>query len=300
MANQSRRDFLKTAGLIGLTVAGANNVTKAQSKSELEERRMGVLVDTTACIGCRSCEWACKEAHNLPNKPLDWYHENREILKTKRRPDVTSLTVVNEYEKKAEYELPIDVKVQCMHCEDPACVASCIVHAFTKHENGPVTWDGARCIGCRYCMVACPFQIPTFEYGKAIQPDIMKCDFCFDRTRKGLLPACVEVCPVEALTYGKREEVLLLAKSKIKEFPERYVNHVYGEYEVGGTSWVYLAGVGFNKLDFPKLGDEPAPGVSREIQHGLFRYFVPPVALYVLLGGIMWISKKKINEEEEE
>jgi len=300
MRKQNRREFLKFSAAMGISLTGLSSELKAESKAELEEKRYAVLVDTTVCIGCRSCEWACKEAHNLPTKPLNWYHENRKVFEKERRPDVKSLTVVNKFKVEREFGLPTYVKAQCMHCEDPACVASCIVHAFTKQENGAVTWNTDRCIGCRYCMVACPFQIPAFQYSKAIQPDIMKCDFCYERTSKGLLPACVDVCPAEALTYGKREEIILLAKSRIKEFPEKYINHIYGEYEVGGTSWMYLASDNFKKLDFPQLGDEPAPGVSREIQHGLFRYFVPPVALYALLGGIMWISRNKINEEEKE
>lgn len=298
MANQDRRDFLKsiTAFGIGLSAIGSKSRAAEVIKAHPEDR-MGVLVDTTVCIGCRSCEWACKMAHNIPTEPLESYQTNRSIYKISRRPDENALTVVNEFETPIR-NLPIDVKVQCMHCEDPACVASCIVHAFTKHKDGTVTWDGDKCIGCRYCMVACPFQIPAFEFDKAIEPNILKCDFCFERTSKGQLPACVEVCPAEAITYGKREQLLQIAKTRIKNNPEKYVDHIYGEYEVGGTSWLYLAPEEFSKLDFPVLGEEPAPGVSKQIQHGLFRYFVPPIALYTLLGGIMWISKKREDDSE--
>ena len=260
---------------------------------------MGVLVDTTVCVGCRNCEWACKDAHNLPAGDIETY-EDRKILESKRRPDTTALTVVNEYSHGKNSSLPIDVKVQCMHCDHPACVSACIVGAFTKHENGSVTWDTDKCIGCRYCMAACPFQVPAFEYDKAINPLIMKCDFCFDRTKEGKLPACVSICPVEALTYGKRNELVMIAKERIKRNPDRYVDHVFGETEVGGTSWMYLASKDFVELDFPKLGKNPAPGVSESIQHGIFAYFVPPVSLYALLGGIMWISKRRKELDEED
>lgn len=298
MSGKNRRDFLKSTALIGAGVAGLTTTAKAGPQNILSEDRMGVLVDTTVCIGCRNCEWACKDAHNLEAGNLEEY-ENRKRLETKRRPDHTALTVVNEYSHGKNSSLPVDVKVQCMHCDHPACVSACIVGAFSKHENGSVTWDTDMCIGCRYCMAACPFQVPAFEYDKAINPKIMKCDFCFDRTKEGKLPACVSICPVEALTYGNRTELVRIAKERIKKNPDRYVDHVFGETEVGGTSWMYLASKDFVELDFPKLGKNPAPGVSESIQHGIFAYFVPPVSLYALLGGIMWITKRRKELDEE-
>jgi formate dehydrogenase iron-sulfur subunit len=299
MSGKSRRDFLKKSITIGSIATGLSTSTaKAGPKNILSEDRMGVLVDTTVCVGCRNCEWACKDAHNLPAGNLDSY-EDRKILETKRRPDQTALTVVNEYPKGKHSNLPIDVKVQCMHCDHPACVSACIVGAFSKQENGSVIWDTDMCIGCRYCMAACPFQIPAFEYDKAINPLIMKCDFCFNRTKDGKLPACVNICPVEALTYGPRTELIKIARNRIKRNPNRYVNHILGEYEIGGTSWMYLASDDFKELDFPQLGKNPAPGVSESIQHGIFAYFIPPVSLYALLGGIMWISKRRKELDEE-
>ncbi len=300
MANQSRRDFLKTSALIGTGIAGlSSSKVKAAPKNVLSEDRMGVLVDTTVCIGCRKCEWACKTAHDIPTQPIEAY-DDRSVFNNMRRPNDKALTVVNEYPGVDSTSLPIDVKVQCMHCDHPACVSACIVGAFSKQENGSVIWDTNKCIGCRYCMVACPFQIPAFEFDKAIQPEIRKCDFCFERTAKGQLPACVEICPMEVLTYGKREELVRIAHDRINLYPDRYVNHVFGETEVGGTSWMYLASKDFAELQFPKLGKNPAPGVSETIQHGIFAYFVPPIALYALLGGVMWLNKSRKHKEEEE
>jgi len=298
MAKQNRRDFLKTAAIAGTAISGLSTKSaKAAPKDILSEDRMGVLVDTTVCIGCRNCEWACKTAHNMSTQSQDKYSD-RTVLKEMRRPDENALTVVNEYPNPQSTEIPTDVKVQCMHCDHPACVSACIVGAFSKHENGSVTWDTTRCIGCRYCMVACPFQVPAFQFDKALNPQIKKCDFCFERTKVGKLPACVDICPVEALTYGNRNDLIKIARERIRRNPEKYVNHIFGEYEVGGTSWLYLANQDFSKLQFPKLGDKPAPGVSESIQHGIFAYFVPPVSLYALLGGLMWITKRK-NELEE-
>lgn len=292
MKKTNRRDFLKGAAAIGAVGVGLSATAKASSSNVLSEDRMGVLVDTTACIGCRHCEWACRSSHGLPAGELNDY-QNREVFKELRRPDETALTVVNEFKNENDPYAPIAVKVQCMHCDHPACASACIVGAFTKNENGAVTWDTGKCIGCRYCMVACPFQVPAFEYEKAMGSDILKCDFCFERTKEGQLPACVEICPMEALIYGTRSEVIKTAREKIALYPERYKNHILGEKEVGGTSWVYIGSKDMTKLGFPKLKHATAPGVSESIQHGLFSYFVPPIALYSLLGGIMWLTKKR-------
>jgi len=299
MKNISRRSFFKNSVLISAAALSSSSTAKAASNEPLSEERFGVLVDTTVCIGCRRCEWACKDAHQLENQPVHSY-DNRSVLQTKRRPDEKALTVVNEYENLKDNSKPIDVKVQCMHCDHPACVSACIVSAFKKKENGAVIWNGSRCIGCRYCMVACPFQIPAYEYNKAVEPEVKKCDFCYDRLLKDKLPACVEICPAEAITFGKRIDLIGVARNKLKLYPERYFHHVFGESEVGGTSWLYLAGRNFEEIGFPKLGKSPAPGVSESIQHGLFAYFVPPIALYALLGGIMWLNKRKEHSETED
>jgi Fe-S-cluster-containing dehydrogenase component len=294
MKAHNRRTFLKTAAIAGTAAAGISTA-KSAPKNVLSPDRMGVLVDTTVCVGCRNCEWACKSAHNLPTLPPATY-EDRSVFGQMRRPSESALTVVNEYANPKAPDLPIDVKVQCMHCDHPACVSACIVGAFSKEENGAVIWDTDKCIGCRYCMAACPFQVPAFEYGKAIQPEIRKCDFCFNRTRENLLPACVDICPVEALTYGTRSELIRTARQRLATYPDRYVSHIYGENEVGGTSWMYLAGRDFTELQFPAFGVNPAPGVSEAIQHGIFAYFMPPVALYAILGAMMWMTKTHKDE----
>jgi len=296
MTNLTRRSFFKISALLGAVASGSKSV-HAGSKNILSEDRMGVLVDTTVCIGCRNCEWACKNAHGLPTEPVDSY-ENRSVFQNQRRPDATALTVVNQFSS-AKADKPIFAKVQCMHCDQPACVSACIVAAFSKEETGAVVWNTDKCIGCRYCMVACPFQVPAFEYAVALKPNILKCDFCISRTTQGGRPACVEICPVEALTYGPRAELIRVARERIKKHPERYVNRIYGETEVGGTSWLYLSGQDFKELNFPTLGKNPAPGVSESIQHGIFAYFVPPVSLYALLGGLMWIFKNRKSSESE-
>jgi len=298
MGQHSRRDFLKKTGILGVALAGAApREALASTKLIISEDRMGVLVDTNYCIGCRRCEHACKASHDMPAGDVKDYAD-RSVFAKMRRPHDKALTIVNEYENPGGYK-PVDVKIQCMHCDHPACLSACIVGAFSKKESGAVVYDPAICMGCRYCMVACPFQIPAYEYGNALTPKVKKCDFCFTRTEQGLLPACVEACPVEALVYGKRRELLSLAEERVEDNPDDYYNYTYGKNEVGGTSWLYLNPKEPSKLDFPELKHDPAPGVSESIQHGIFAYFVPPIALYALLGGIMWVSKNRETEEEK-
>jgi ferredoxin len=177
-----------------------------------------------------------------------------------------------------------------MHCSDPSCVSACIVGALTKQENGAVIYDAAKCIGCRYCMVACPFQVPAYEYMNAFTPQVRKCTFCYQYVKKGGLPACAQVCPREVMTFGKRKDLLRLARWKMKNNPGRYVNHIFGEHEVGGTSWLYLASEPFETIGFPKVGVKAPPRLTESIQHGLFQYFAAPIILFATLGGIMGIT----------
>lgn len=289
MMQLSRRNFFK---LTGTAVTGAALLSggKAEAATQPSEDAMGCLVDTTECIGCRKCEEACNERHGLaaPNESF----EEMAVLENLRRPDEKSYTVINKYYPKnigslTWRKLPSFVKFQCMHCNDPACVSACIVGALTKQPEGPVIYDKNKCIGCRYCMVACPFQIPAYEYNNALTPEVRKCTFCFNYLKKGKLPACVQVCPKEVLTFGKRSDLLDLARWKMKKNPGKYVDHIYGEKEVGGTSWLYLANEPFEKIGFPLLDEKAPPRLTEAIQHTLFKFFAAPIALFSILGITM-------------
>ncbi len=297
MKDLNRRDFFKTV-TFGVAVGTLGAASVKGADKVLSENRVGVLVDTEACVGCRLCEFACKEAHSMPTEPLESYYDTS-VFKKYRRPDKSALTVVNQFENEKNPLLPINFKVQCMHCERPACVSACIVGAFTKKEDGSVVWDTDKCIGCRYCMVACPFQIPTYDYDVAIDPLIRKCDLCEERRKTEKLPACVDICPNEALIFGKRVDLVQIAKNRIKRKSDTYISHIYGENEVGGTAWMYIASKSFDKLKMPTLTASPAPGISESIQHGIFAYFVPPVTIYALLGLMMWITKRRKTEEKQ-
>ena len=190
---------------------------------------------------------------------------------------------------------PTFVKANCFHCNNPACVSACIVGAFRKLEDGPVVYDAWKCMGCRYCMVACPFQIPTYEYDNVLTPQVRKCTLCANEgnPNKGGVPACVRTCPKECMTYGPRSELLARAHQLIEQHPDIYNDHVYGEHEVGGTSWLYLGPKEkpFTDLGFIELDHAPPPLRTERIQHGVFKYFVPPLAWYGLLGAVMWVAR---------
>ncbi len=254
----------------------------------------GVLVDTTLCVGCRSCEQACNEVNkDLPRKPPEHF-KDLSILEQKRRMDYSTYTIVNRYHNLAEAEQkPVYAKFQCMHCLRPACASACIVGAFSRESTGAVQYDSWKCIGCRYCMAACPFQVPAYEYKNAFTPKVRKCTYCQLRISVGGLPACVQACPMEVMTFGPRDALLRDARIKLAAYPERYVQHIYGEHEVGGTSWLYLSSLPFEQIGLPKLGYHPAPGYTEPIQPAIFKYFLPPIGLYSLLGGIMWFCNNR-------
>jgi len=287
----SRRGFFKIMGVSSLALAVKPASVSASTKTGGRQDTYGCLVDTTLCVGCRKCEQACNRRNDLP-QPQESFEELT-VLENERRMDEHTYTVVNKYYPRNIGTLtwrtqPTFVKFQCMHCTDPSCVSACIVGALTKQSNGAVIYDAGKCIGCRYCMVACPFQVPAYEYHNPLTPEIRKCTFCFPQIKEGGLPACAQVCPREVITFGKKADLLRLAKWKIKSKPGKYVNHIYGEHEVGGTSWMYLASEPFENIGFPKLGQEAPPRLTEAIQHGLFQYFAAPVILYTVLGGIMW------------
>jgi formate dehydrogenase iron-sulfur subunit len=255
----------------------------------------GILSDLTRCIGCRRCEAACNKANNLPPPAVPF--DDRSVFAEERRPDAGAYTVVNRYEG-PQTGRPVYVKRQCMHCEEPACASACIVGALKKTPEGPVIWDGDVCIGCRYCMSACPFYIPAFEYFNPTSPRIQKCFMCYQRLSEGELPACVAECPMEALTFGRRSELLELARERIRKEPGGYIDHIYGEHEAGGTDWLYISGVPFEELGFPaNLETTPYP----ELSYG-FLSFVPVVlvAWPALFGGIYLMSKGQEQEAEGE
>jgi Fe-S-cluster-containing dehydrogenase component len=297
--DSTRRGFLKTLGAAGAatgaTALTASNQARAWT-SDAPDNPNACLVDLTRCIGCRLCEQACAEENGLPGPDPGLGEET--AFENKRWMDEDHFTVVNRYFTgkldKDHNPVPTYVKRQCMHCQDPACASACVTGALSKDPNGAVHYDVTKCIGCRYCMVACPFEVPAYEYDSPLTPRVRKCTFCFDRVgKKGKMPACAAACPMEAITFGKRKDLLDDAHQRIRENPARYMDHVYGEEEAGGTCWMYVSGERFSKLGFAQVSTQPVPKLTETIQHSLFSYLWSPILLFGILGGIMAYTSRK-------
>jgi formate dehydrogenase iron-sulfur subunit len=290
--SMDRRTLLKGAAVVGAGAAAsaASTAEASSAHATVPLDAVGMLYDSTRCIGCRACVTACKTANNLPGNiydpPNDLNGETKNIIKL--------------YEADGERSY---MKQQCMHCIDPGCANACMIGAFKKRELGIVTWDPDRCIGCRYCQIACPYDVPKFQWNTPV-PKIVKCELCnfiivdpqTGGYKEGTQTACCQACPKEAVIFGKYEDLLADARQRIADHPERYYPkgdpQIFGDTEGGGTQVLYLAGVDFEKLGLPALGDEGVASLARNIQHGIYKGFVAPVALYGILGAVLWRNRR--------
>ena len=257
----SRRDLLKGmgAGAVALatatSLAGQSAQAGATDSTTDSEDAWGMLIDLTRCTGCQSCALACKEANARPHPqrvPIS--------LDSDAYSFVEERAVLNEMGDPEKHY----VKRQCMHCLHPACASACTVGALRKTAEGPVIYDSSKCIGCRYCQYACPFNVPVYEWENPLGL-IHKCQMCISRLQNDEMPACVDACPNGAIRFGKRRQLLAQAHAQLESNPGRYVDHVYGEHEVGGTSVLYLSPIPFTQLGFPELGSEPIPRYAEAV-----------------------------------
>lgn len=278
----NRREFLK---LTGFGMAGTLTVpNKVLSPSKVDDahNHVAMLYDATKCIGCHACTNACRDWNEtlVEKDPTGLYDAPLDL-------SGDTWTLIRLFQGEGEYSF---VKRQCMHCVHPACVSACPVQALKKLNTGPVVYDSERCIGCRYCMFACPFGVPCFEWDET-SPVISKCTFCNDRLADDLGPNCAEWCPTGALIWGRRDQLLAEAEERLAANSDRYVNHIYGKDDVGGTSVLYLSSVPFENIGLPDLGTEPMPELSDQVVA-----VVTPVALLAVAGlmsGVYWASKRR-------
>jgi Fe-S-cluster-containing dehydrogenase component len=297
--NISRRGALKVAAFGAATATGARKA-EAREKKTAPADATGMLYDATLCIGCKACVAACRDANDLELEANSVLYDDPQDL------TANTCNIIKFYDGEDQQSF---VKQQCMHCIDPACAAACMMGSFQKRQNGIVTWKPDRCIGCRYCQVACPFSIPKFEWNSAL-PAMVKCQMCLAKagtTEAGQLnevgqPACTEVCPRHAVIYGPYEELKAEALRRIADEPDRYEDHVYGLDEAGGTQVLYLTarGVPFSKLGLPELGPEPVPALPVGLQHTIYKGFVAPVAVYGIVAGLVWRARRQQDEAGEE
>ncbi len=233
-----------------------------------------ILYDSTQCVGCRACEDGCAKRWNLP------YNET---IAKEEQISAHKLTTVETYGERYSRKL-------CMHCADPACVSVCPVAALQKTELGAVVYDQDRCMGCRYCMLACAYQVPSYEWDSRL-PRVKKCDMCYERQRSGKPTACSEACPTGATITGNRDALIAEARKRIAEKPGDYYPRIYGINEVGGTSVLMLSAVPFEKLGMKtNLPTEPLPNLT----WGVLSHVPDVVTLgSVLLGGVWWITHRR-------
>jgi len=285
----NRRSFLKTVGVAGAVAMGSSERAGASSESGGIEG-YAILVDTTRCVGCRNCETVCAETNGLPEPDV----MDDSVLEAVRKTDEKQWSVINRFDTDAG---EVFVKRQCMHCVQPACASACLTKAMKKTDEGPVVWRGNKCMGCRFCMVSCPFDMPKFEYASA-NPKIQKCRMCWERLKEGQLPACVENCPAEALTFGKRSEMITEARKRIVEDSDTYYDQIYGEHEVGGTGFLYLSPVPFEQIGFrTDLGNVAYPLLTQDFLYGV------PIVLTLWPAFLLALSnatKSKSESEETE
>ena len=318
---ESRRDFLRGVVAGGVAV-GATAVTTCAEARDTQHRpaeALGLLYDSTLCVGCKACVAACKQVNgNAPefstddklwDTPLDTSGHTFNLIKMYR--DGTMET------KDAEVNGYAFMKTSCMHCADPSCVSACPVSAMTKDAvTGIVSYDPAACVGCRYCVVACPFGIPKYQYDSPTGK-IGKCELCRHRYKDGHYSACAEVCPTGATLYGKTSDLLAEAKRRlalkpgtVTKFPRgridgpdhsveapvgQYVQHVYGETEYGGTQVLKLSAVNFQKMGMPDLPPSSSAATSETLQHSLYGGLVLPIAV---LGALTYVAKRNVHDED--
>jgi len=311
----TRRNMLKglAGGAGAVAAASIASPAEARGNHPMPEHALGLLYDGTLCIGCRACISACKSANGMPaehtaleigdywDAPLDISGQTLNVIKAFREG--------NALHKDQAVDGFAFTKVSCMHCNDPSCVSACPVSAMRKDPvTGIVSYDVDACIGCRYCVAACPFNIPQSTYDSPIAK-ISKCQLCAHRLPAGKYAACAEVCPTGATLFGPVAELqqevarrraltpgtkTLFPRGKIggtdtyAGVASTYVDHTYGAKEIGGTQVLHLSGVPFELLGKPALPDESPASISESVQHAIYKHLLAPLGFLGALAVVAW------------
>ncbi len=318
-----RRDFLKAAAG-GATALCSASVAQARPNLEPAKNAVGMLFDSTLCVGCKACVAKCKEVNNMP--PV--IEGDNRAWDSARDLSGDTLNVIKVYKngtaevKDAQVNGFCFEKRSCMHCVDPGCVSVCPVTAMRRDSlTGIVTHHPDVCIGCRNCMVGCPYNVPQFEYNDAFG-QIQKCQMCnqvgVERIDKGQMTGCAEVCPTGATLFGSRKALLAEAKRRMLLKPGEFYNyprgdiskpysyhekavptyqqHVWGEKEAGGTNVMHISAVAFDKLGMPPLGERSAASIAEGVQHTLYNYMALPA---IALAGLTYVVRRNTDDDDE-
>lgn len=329
MSEVNRRGFLRGAGLSAAAAAaavpGEAAAGIARPPKEISPQAVGILYDSTLCIGCKACVAACKAANNMPaDIPAELTSWNENTWDTPEDLSGRTLNVIKVYRngtaerKDREIDGFAFVKRQCLHCVDPSCVSVCPVSAMRKDPvSGVVTYDPNACIGCRYCVFGCPFGVPQYDLNNPFGK-IAKCQFCNHLQKQGKIPACCDVCPTGASLFGPVKELeqeatrrLSMAPGTPYEFPRgkigggrpvnaaaipAYVKGAYGEHEAGGTQVRYLAGVPFARLGLPTVGRQSPATLTEGMQHTIYHWFIAPVVAFL---GFAFLARRSMGQRPD-
>ncbi len=316
-----RREFIKGAvGSLALATASGAGIANARTVQALPPGAVGILYDSTLCVGCNACMAACKKANDMVPEPVDnpgtW--DNPQDLSASTLNVIKKATVGTGETKDSPSDGYAFIKRQCLHCIDPSCVTACPVSALTKdEETGIVHYNKNACIGCRYCQVACPYNIPKFEWDDPY-PEIVKCQLCSHLIEKGGISACCSVCPTGASLFGPVEELIEESRRRLQMKPGKtysfpvgsidsgethsfeaphYIRHVYGLEELGGTQVMYMSAMPYKEFGLPAFPKESFVSMASGIQYAIYKGMVYP--LVVLAGLVVMVKKNKKSEQAE-
>jgi Fe-S-cluster-containing dehydrogenase component len=333
-----RRDFLRSMAAGGAAAAGVTSSADEAAAlqrlpKEMPPNAVGLLYDSTLCIGCKACVAGCKAANGmLAEISADQRAWNPGTWDTPKGLSGRTLNTILVYldgaieQKDREDNGFAFVKRQCLHCVDASCVSCCPVSAMIKDpETGVVLNDTDRCIGCRYCVYACPFQVPKYEFDNALGR-ILKCELCRHRLADGELPGCVQSCPTGATLFGRVEDLrreayrrLALKPGDTYNYPRgdlngrygrpepphekvvtaAYLPELYGDKVLGGTQCLYVSAVPFDKLGLP-YGNVPDHAYASEtegLQHTLYRWMMAPA---IVLGALIYFARRTAATYDQE
>lgn len=319
-----RRDFLKAAAGGAVSTLCTAGVAEARPNLEPAQNAVGMLYDATLCVGCKACVAKCKKVNDMPPEVSDTQQswDDARDLSDKTLNVIKVYTSGKGVNKDQEQDGYCFEKRSCMHCVDPGCVSVCPVTAMRHDkETGIVSYHAEACIGCRNCMVGCPYNVPQFEYDNPFG-QIQKCQMCnqagVERIDNGQMTGCAEACPTGATLFGPREMLLDEAKRRLtlkpgeiynyprgdlsnpsapheKKVP-KYQQHVWGEKEAGGTNVLHISAIPFDKLGMPPLDERSAASVAEGVQHTLYNYMALPA---VALAGLSYLVRRNSDDDND-